>query len=204
MVDLVIHVPRTIVDWLNLAQFSIVLICHLVLFGLYLSYAPRRPVVTTSLVLVYVLFFLISVGPVIFEATLSPTDGSPDRRLVSAIFFGVHNVLMNPIITIIACVALVPQVVEIQSHQKVGALSVSGLSAQAFVFTLVALCWLFRFELSWTDAGFVWWYRLAGWAAVNNFIFAVVQAALLLISGGSESNEFAENGETMPLIAEKV
>lgn len=54
------------------------------------------------------------------------------------------------------------------------------------------------------DADFVWWYRLAGWAAVDNFIFAVVQAALLLVPGRTESNESAENGETMPLIAEKV
>lgn len=82
-----------------------------------------------------------------------------------------------------------------------GALSVYGLGCQAVVFGLAALAWAFRLrlgplsrpggsnqpEFDWGRDAFglaCTWYQLAGWAAVDNGVYAVVQGCLFLLARG--------------------
>lgn len=201
MEDSIVRSPPTLGDWLNLAQFAVVWLCHLVLFGLYLYHPPSRPSVKRTIIAIYIAFLLISLTPVIFESTLPPpgTDPNHDRRWVSAIFSYTHSILVNPIVTAIAVAALFPQAHETWSRSDPGALSVRALAAQAVVFAVVAFCWPLRMTLP-LGVGFITWYQLIGWAAVDNLVFAIVQAVLWLISRRAGLSGSIEGEETTPLI----
>jgi hypothetical protein len=151
---------------------------------------------------IYIPLLLISVGPIIFESTLplTGTNSNGDRRWVTAILSNTHAFLVNPIITIIAILALLPQARETWSRSEPGSLSVDGLAAQAIVFAIAALYWPRRMTLS-EDMGFFGWYFLVGWAAVDNFVFAFVQAVLWWISTRPRLSGSVENGETTSLIS---
>lgn len=150
----------------------------------------------------YIAFLLISVALIIFESTLPPTGTDPhhDRRWVTAIFGNTHTIVVDPIITIIAIIALFPQTRETLSRSDPGALSVDALAAQAIVFALVALYWPRRMRLP-SGVGFITWYQLVGWAVVDNFVFALVQAVLWSISTRLRPSNSTENGEATALIA---
>jgi hypothetical protein len=153
------------------------------------------------MVAIYVSFLLISLVPVLFEAALPPTGSDPnhDRRWVSAIWVNTHSILINPIVTALAFAALFPQLRELRSRPTdPGALSVEGLAVQAAVFFVVALCWPLRLRLPW-GVGLVTWYQLVGWAAIDNAVFAFVQAVLWTFA---RRRGFAgvDDRETTPLI----
>jgi len=113
------------------------------------------------------------------------TDPNNDRRWFSAIYFNVHSLIVNPIVTALTFAALFPQMRTLRSRPEdgdsgPGALSIVGLGVQAVVFAVVALAWIFRFYMprGMISRAFVSWYQLVGWSAVNNGLFAFVQALL--------------------------
>ncbi|KAI1379680.1 hypothetical protein F4677DRAFT_289765 [Hypoxylon crocopeplum] len=205
--DSMIPKPRTPGDWLNLAQFSAVLLCHLVLFGFYLIYSPSTLETSIFMVIIYIAFLLISVAPVIFESTLPPPlhDGEwpNDHQWFSVILFAIHSLLVNPIVTILAVVALFPQWSEIVGSSEAGALSVATLATQAIVFAVVAFFWSLRLTLP-RPSEIIAWYLFVGWAAIDNLVFAVVQGILYWISRLKLKEPLATTDETTPLIAERV
>ena len=152
------------------------------------------------MITIYIAFLLISLAPVIFESALPPSGTNPnhDRRWVSAVFSYTHCILVSPIVTAIAVAALFPQARETWSRSDPGALSVRALAAQAIVFAVVAFCWSLRMTLP-LGVVFITWYQLVGWAAVDNLVFAIVQAVLWWISRRTGLSGFIE-GETTPLI----
>ncbi|KAI0885953.1 uncharacterized protein GGS22DRAFT_159449 [Annulohypoxylon maeteangense] len=177
-------------------------------FGMYLYFPSSKPSLKYCIVATYVAFFLISVAPVILESTLESDGTYGYRQLLSAVFFGIHTIYINPIITALAVIAVFPQRHEILSRREPGALSVMGLLVQAVVFAVVACVWPVRFTIgSEVRVPISAWYQLVGWAAVDNLIFAIVQAVLFWTSRkfrvGDTAEEIAPE-ETTPLMAERV
>ncbi|KGO39837.1 hypothetical protein PEXP_032520 [Penicillium expansum] len=88
------------------------------------------------------------------------------------------------------------------------ALSVHSLAMQAVVFMLVAVAWIwsvpFEYEelfgdWNWTSVGR--WYVFAGWVIVDAFVFALGQAALLVVALRRSPAAIAiQDGETQPLL----
>jgi hypothetical protein len=151
---------------------------------------------------IYMAFLLISIVPVIFIAALPPTGTDPygDRRWPSLYYGSASTMLINPIVTALAIAAYFPQARELQSREDVGACSVLGLAVQAGVFLVVAMFWPLRIPLPW-GMGFIPWYQLAGWATLDNLVFALVQAVLWCIARRSNRATSERAGETTPLIA---
>ncbi|KAK7414982.1 hypothetical protein QQX98_006215 [Neonectria punicea] len=198
-----VHSPLTVGDWLNLGQFAVVLIGHLILFGAYLFYPPPRPGQKTVAVLIYIAFLFISVFPVLFIASLPPTgtDSYNDRRWPSAIFFYISSMLVNPMISALALVAYLPQARELRSRSDVGALRVLGLALQGGIFLAVAIFWPLRFPQLPLGVSFFMWYQIVGWALVDNLIFVFVQAMLWWLARRFKQEVTDVTGETAPLIA---
>lgn len=115
---------------------------------------------------------------------------------------------INPIVTIIGFASLFVQARVTRSRPSPGALSIVGLAIQAVVFAVVALYWPLRMTIPrefWNMSPLrscITWYQLVGWAAVDNAVFAIVQAVLLWIAmrqrGGVQG--MTTNGETTPLL----
>lgn len=131
-------------------------------------------------------------------------------RWFSAIFFGVHMMLICPSTTIGGIFALCWQ------RQGAKALNISGLTIQVVVFAFVAFSWILRARFSLESGAvprnlcdawyfFVAWYQLVGWAAVDNAIFAIVQFVLLFLAkyqgGGGAADRLAEEE---PLLARQA
>ena len=74
------------------------------------------------------------------------------------------------------------------SNVAADALSVRGLRAQAVVFLLVGISFVWRLQLPSEELDKHFMYNLqllyfsVGWATINNIIFAVVQGVLALIA----------------------
>ena len=112
---------------------------------------------------------------------------------------------INPVVTLAGLSSLAVEAHEIQSRHSPGALSVIGLAVQAGVFALVGISWCFRLRVGGDNWDYpivqalISWYQVVGWAAVNNFVFAIVQVALLGIAlrrGRASPN----HEETAPLL----
>jgi hypothetical protein len=156
-------------------------------------------------VAIFVSFLAISLALVIFEISF-PAEGSgapeQDGRWFSEIFFGIHSMLVNPVITLLGIISFLPQAREILSRRSPGALSIPGLAVQAVVFAAVALYWPWRMsmgslrDIPW--GSLISWYQLVGWAAVDNAVFAVVQAALLWVALHRRGETI--DGEAAPLL----
>jgi len=120
----------------------------------------------------------------------------------------VHTIFINPIVTFISFASLFAQARETLLQPSQGALSIAGLAIQAVVFAVVALYWPLRMTIPrefWDMSpvrSFITRYQLVGWAAVDNAVFAIVQAVLLWIAmhrrGGVKG--MTTNGETAPLL----
>lgn len=123
------------------------------------------------------------------------------------IFSGIHMINLAPLITAISLAALFSQLRQLRDGtvRDTNALSVEGLGLQAVVFFVVALCWPFRFymppEVPWGS-----WYQLVGWAAVDNGLFALVQAVLYVVARRKKRSIVGDiqtaAGESAPLLAE--
>ncbi|KAJ5533118.1 hypothetical protein N7494_009670 [Penicillium frequentans] len=192
--DLFVETPITTGDWLNLAQLTLVWALHLLLFILCLWFPPdNRTMYKFMLLTVYMLFALISIIPLFIDAIDRDFFGPPEwRNGGEALFSGYHAMFMNPIVTILALVALPCQARAIRALPigDLKSLSLLGLQAQGVIFSAMAISWTMRvrfLDLSFKDViayGFltlVSWYQMVGWAAVDNAVFALVQISLLCL-----------------------
>lgn len=157
-----------------------------------------------SAVVIYTVFLLLSIAPILADIVIRDPDLY--MNLLRAIFFGIHSIFLSWFFTGSIIVAICSQIRETTSRPSHG-LSLAGLAAQALVFTLVAISWTMRLSFPWhqvdhvTPELFPYWYEFFGWAAVDNAIFALVQAILPWITSrrpvqGSDN----ASGETEPLL----
>ncbi|KAF2106050.1 hypothetical protein BDV96DRAFT_339262 [Lophiotrema nucula] len=196
--------------WLNLAHFAVVCICQLVLIIMCLLFPSHHPWTNrTVVVAIYVGFALVSLGPVILEL-LPPPQSDPlgGRRWFSAFVAVLHVYLLGPVVTLLAFVALFPQIREIRTRPGPSVLSPLGLAIQALLFAVVALSWLVRMVLPIPLESIPWdrllhvlvvWYQLVGWAAVDNFAYAFVQTVLWVVEKAHRML-LLHGDETAPLI----
>lgn len=113
-----------------------------------------------------------------------------------------------PVVTFLAASALYPQsrvILGRQPGESLGGFSITGLWLQAVVFAVVALFLVYR--VPWTlyegpgpEEGEFGWYRMVGWAAVNNAIFAVVQSFLFSMARWWMAILGATGSDTEPLL----
>ncbi|KAJ5313319.1 uncharacterized protein N7443_000203 [Penicillium atrosanguineum] len=189
--DLFVETPLTTGDWLNLAQLTLNSFIICLWFP-----SDNRTGHKLGLLTVYILFTLISIIPFFIDAIdhdFFGPRGSSDRNWAEAFFSGWHMMLMHPIVTILALVALPCQARAIRALPvgNVKALSLLRLLTQGVVFSVVAISWTMRvkfMDLSFRDViAYGWltvvsWYQMVGWAAVNNAVFALVQRSLFCLA----------------------
>lgn len=122
------------------------------------------------------------------------SDSRSGREWYETLYIVGPMYLLGPIVQILGFAALWAQASEIKrsrgsdGNAADDALSVRGLVAQAVVFLLVGLSFLWRMRLpeEEVDEHFIvnlrTWYWTFGWATVNNVILAVTQGVLALIA----------------------
>jgi hypothetical protein len=106
-----------------------------------------------------------------------------------------------PVMTMLAAAALWAQAPAIVRPDGARALSLEGLAAQAVVFALLALSWLWR--LRWPGSGvmIVSWYQCVGFVSVDHAVFAVVQGVLLWIAVRRSRQGATTASDREPLIS---
>jgi hypothetical protein len=156
------------------------------LYCLYLP--PSRPGEKVIVTIAYLIFFIISLGAVILLAATIATSAKRDGWL-PLLFGGPHLLYINPIITVAGIFSLLAQVTQMGPNISRSALSTDGLVAQAILFAIIGISWVFRLvppgefydrRDSWTNWNM--WFELVGWAVLDNLIFAFVQAAVFCIA----------------------
>ncbi|KAG4435770.1 hypothetical protein IFR05_008744 [Cadophora sp. M221] len=197
--DFFVSDPRNLGDWLNLLQLTVVWVMCLLLFTACLFFAPSTAP-RTRVAALYASFLAISAIPLLIDF-FSPVQNPDDERWSSAIFIGVHTMLINPLVTLGGFAALYFQ----RPNAGAAALSEAGLAMQAVVFTLVAISWIERVRFLEFDrrlGGFPvkTWYQLVGWAAVDNAVFAFVQAVLFFLRRSQKFEIGKVSGEDEPLL----
>ncbi|KAJ5657872.1 uncharacterized protein N7484_001521 [Penicillium longicatenatum] len=193
--DIFIQTPKTTGDWLNLAQLTVVWVLHLLLFILCLWFpSDHHTWYKLGLLTIYILFAFISVIPLFIDAIDRDYFNDPAfPGWGQALFSGYHAMFMNPIVTILALVALPCQARAIRALPigDLKSLSLLGLLIQGVVFGVMAISWPLRvrfMDLSFREViahgflTFVSWYQTAGWAAVDNAVFALVQSSLFYLA----------------------
>ncbi|KAL4866607.1 hypothetical protein BDV12DRAFT_131373 [Aspergillus spectabilis] len=206
--------PPNAGDWINLVQTTVVWICFLIQFILGIYYSTKRRL---SLVVTYVAFLLISIALIIFDLIqwkIDP-DWEKERMWLVVLFYGYHSIFLFPIIYALGIVAVYRQArLVLRSPDFPGAWSIRGLELQAIMFSLIALSWVWRIPFPWEEVEyptfqvFQVWSSTVGWVAVDNGIFAVGQALLLLLAKWRRRKTEVEEGttssdldETEPLLA---
>ncbi|KAJ4393100.1 hypothetical protein N0V93_002307 [Gnomoniopsis smithogilvyi] len=201
--------PLSMTDWVNLAQLLIVWVGMFVLFIACLSTTPNAPVAKCFAILIYLSVLMITLVPLVIilvdYARRRDADNSSGFSAQEMFLFGLIRFLV-PIVTFLAVVAFYPEARAILSRppNDMGSLSLAGLAVQALVFAAVAVSWVYR--VKWPEPSAVpvqetfGWYRLVGWAAVNNAIFAATQALLFWLAYTRTEAPSSRSGETNPLL----
>ncbi|KAL2136163.1 hypothetical protein VTI74DRAFT_5216 [Chaetomium olivicolor] len=150
--DVFVNEPPDTSDWINLAQLTVICVLWLLTFALTIIFSPKgNGRYIAAAIAIYISYLLISVVPLVVNAA-TPHDQHPynqDRKWFIAFFEGAHALFLTPLITILAAAALGVQAPAIGPDAR--ALSLEGLAAQAIVFALLALSWLWR--LRWPGPG---------------------------------------------------
>jgi hypothetical protein len=121
--------------------------------------------------------------------------------------------LIWPILTFLGFWGIYCQAREILAVPFPNSLSLPGLAIQAFVFTLVSVTWIWSLafpyetwngEYSWNN--FFGWYYTIGWIIIDNFVFALGQAVLLVLAlhRSFSTKVSAGGGETEPLLGNTI
>jgi hypothetical protein len=137
----------------------------------------------------YMSFLAVSLLPVIGEK-LVQFDSDTDREWYGVLFLGPMLYVVGPMVQILGLVALRAQAREIKSRssETVDALSMRGLVAQAAIFLLVGISFVFRIRVPSEEldehliVNLRMWYWTVGWATINNLIFTVAQGVLAWIA----------------------
>ncbi|KAF6816608.1 pq loop repeat protein [Colletotrichum plurivorum] len=186
--DAFVEDPATAGDWFNLGQLGAVWLCSLVLFVLYLVYSRRRDAWVFAWT-VYALYLFVSIIPAVLLAIY------PSPRQTRDLFLLAHSLILLPTSTALLIFGAATQTREITRRRRFGpdGLSLPGLVAQAVVFALVAISWVFRVQYPPYAPSWDGWYRLVGWPVVGNGTFALIQGVLVWVA--IRLPEEAEEGE---------
>ncbi|KAK1763427.1 hypothetical protein QBC33DRAFT_549651 [Phialemonium atrogriseum] len=192
--------PRTLLDWLNFVQLTIVLLCFVTFFGLCLLCPSDQPsfhkYIATILYIIILVLYLWSQFP-------SFKEDRPDRGLLESLYYGVLFFYVNYFITAIGIASLLLQ------WRQATALSLRGLFLQAVIFPAVAISWYLFTYYDWHQEGdpkdppgFHGWYLFVGFTAVDNAVFAVVQGILFYIAWrrGFDEGKVLGVAEAQPLL----
>lgn len=163
-------------------------------------------------VLIYLAVLLATLIPAVMiinnpdEHKKSPGNGTP--FFARDLFLGGHILYIVPLVTLLTALSFYFEGRSILSRPPgdTGSLSLIGLLVQALVFGVVAVSWESRVQ--WPDhpppigGGLVWWgwYRMIGWAAIDNAVFAAGQAYLWLVLRRAVTANVASAGEMEPLL----
>lgn len=161
--------------------------------------------------IIYLAVLMATIVPTLVLINASEEhDGTAPAPSGAGIFFPGNTMFLVPPVTLLTAASFYFEARAILSQpigdDGIGSISQTGLLVQAVVFAAVALSWVHR--VSWPadrpgiGAG-LWmgWYRLVGWAAVNNAIFAAVQAYLwFLVRGRASAPVVGSSGEAGPLL----
>ncbi|CAJ2511875.1 Uu.00g075000.m01.CDS01 [Anthostomella pinea] len=176
--------PPGVNGWVDFAQCALACVCSLGIFAAVLNLQPERRGARAASFVIYVVYVVIFVGPVILLATAGPwkaDEGMKGGDILVGLVHGIHTVFVDPILTILGLGAAVwAQALETSRRSSSpGALSVPGLGAQAVAFALLAICWPWRFDHGNSSGRDVlYWYRFFGWTYIHNALYAVGQAVL--------------------------
>lgn len=196
--DSEVSTPRTVGDWLNLIQVSVLLLSTTILVAFATWYPPNRQSEKVLVTLGYLAFAYGSFLPVLPHFSKSYREHS---QWGLDMFFATHSYAVNWLVTMgVFPFSLFCQWLLMLDQPVPQSLSVDGLAAQAVVFILTGISWTWRMT---TDKPtWVEWYEYVGYAAVDNLLFGIVQAVLYLFVleaiGLAESP--ADAGETSPLL----
>lgn len=140
------------------------------------------------------------------EHKQSPGNGTP--FFARDLFLGGHILYIVPVNTLLTALSFYfeSRLVLPRPPDDAGSLSLIGLLVQALVFGAVAVSWESRVQ--WPDhppplgGALVWWgwYRMIGWAAIDNAVFAAGQGYLWLVIRRILTANAASSGETEPLL----
>lgn len=118
--------------------------------------------------------------------------------------------LIYRILTALGVLGIYRQSREILAVPFPNALSLQGLAVQAAVFTLVSVMWIWSlpFPYEKLDGYLNWkifsvWYGALGWIIIDNFVFALEQAVLLLLAlhrSSSSKASMQRGSEKEPLL----
>lgn len=162
-------------------------------------------------VFIYLAVLMTTIVPsLIIITALEEHNGTAPVIPGAAIFFTMNIMFIVPPVTLLTAASFYFEGRAILSQPAgsdgIGSVSQTGLLAQAVVFAAVALSWVHRAAWPADRPGIgagLWmgWYRLVGWAAVNNAIFAAGQAYLwFLVRGRASALVVGSNGEAQPLL----
>lgn len=161
---------------------------------------PNRPGQTRFAIAAFISFLAVSLLPVIGD-TLIEFESDSDHEWYGALFvLGPMLYFFGPMVQILGLAALRAQAREIRSRDSdmADAVSIQGLIAQAVVFLLVGVSFVFRIRLpsEELDEHFIvnlrTWYWTVGWATINNLIFAVAQGVLAWIAWSHKGGNLGE------------
>ncbi|KAJ4404935.1 hypothetical protein N0V82_010405 [Gnomoniopsis sp. IMI 355080] len=204
--------PPSTTDWLNVAQLLIFWAGTLAIFMACLATSTQSAGAKSVAVLIYLAVLLVTIVPAVViindpeEHKKSPGRWPP--FLARDLFLGGHVLYIVPVVTLLAAVSFYfeASVILLRPPGDAGSLSLIGMLVQALVFGAVAVSWESR--VRWPDhppplgGGLVWWgwYRMIGWAAIDNAIFAAGQAYLWFLLRRRVTANVALTGETEPLV----
>ncbi|KAL0939951.1 uncharacterized protein CTRU02_206561 [Colletotrichum truncatum] len=213
--DFFVHHPPDAGDAINLVHFAFIWFLWLAIFVFCLVYpsdqtSPR----SKSAVTIFVSFLLISIVPLIADATVNDIR-ERDRRLLLAIFGYIHASFINLVITIFGIMGMYIQIREVYKQPPgsgLGALSLQGLAIQSVVFALLGISWIWRLVFPWEHLDWpeelslaqLWalamaWFQYAGFPTVDYLVFALGQAFILFLALRRRVTNVSPN-ETEPLL----
>ncbi|KAF7533830.1 hypothetical protein G7054_g6729 [Neopestalotiopsis clavispora] len=180
----VMHNPPTTGDWLNIAQVTVVLVMSLALFIKCIRCLPTTEPKAASLAIL-TQFVLITVVPLATQACFQWANPKAHEGMTATIvcmFLTMHGFVVNPLVSAgVVWSYSWARAAQRQRPPRPG-LSRRTLWMQALVFALVGFSWAGRLTVNSSGmkpvTAWIYWYQTAGWATVNNLLFAFVQGGL--------------------------
>ncbi|PYH81468.1 hypothetical protein BO82DRAFT_283887, partial [Aspergillus uvarum CBS 121591] len=200
-------------DWVNLIHLTMVWMLYHLTFTLCLKYSSHLSLRQKSChALPYIGFLFVSIIPAVLIVLITNRKQDPHNKqdeFLFALLSGVHFMLLNPFTTLLTLGSVFCQAAKLRKGQPPQrALSPVGLAAQAGVFSVLAITWPLRVTYlgsSW-DIYTSWftiynWYIFVGWPAVDNGVFALVQASLLWVAWKNQHCQLTPEDENELLLA---
>ncbi|RDW83608.1 uncharacterized protein DSM5745_03934 [Aspergillus mulundensis] len=209
-----LHSPPSAGDWFTLWHCVVVAFVSLVLFMQVVIYS-KTWWTRIKLVLSYIAFLLVSIVPVVVDAIWPlaiDSDNHLDREVVLSVFYAVHSMLIYQIIAALCIFGISLQARRVLAAPVPNALSLPGLAAQAVVYALLTVAWVFSLSLS-IPSTFYFWFMVNGWIILDALVFSLGQALILGLAlrrrsrgkgSGHVSPELGSEREREPLLGHRV